>query len=101
MYVDIYREPSSERSRIFIDIEYSINYLIRREILPETINCLRCGSLMPIKAKNKSSNGHVYRCPNCLCKKELPLLFNKKMDKLRLPLNDIFLLIYKWTGNRR
>jgi hypothetical protein len=47
----------------------------------------------------KSLNGKVYRCINRSCQKEVSLFFNTKIENLRLPINDILLLFYKWIEN--
>ena len=99
MYIDIYREPSSERSLIFIDVKFAIEYLIRSNLISEFKSCPGCNMPMPIKKITRAANGHLYRCPNSVCRKEISLLCGTKLEGFRLPLNDIFLLIYKWIEN--
>ena len=99
MYIDIFSEPKSERSPIFLNNDAAIEYLIKRGDIKLIINYPKFSNNMKIMSVKRVACRKAYRCSNVCCRKILSLLYFSKLCLYRVSICDIFLLIYKWLEN--
>jgi hypothetical protein len=97
--LDIYREPETERSQIFIYTEASIKYLIRTGRLPDTITCPDCNNQMNLIVCRDRLNKRAFFCKNRSCQKKISIFNSLRIKSPKVVISTYLLAIYKWIEN--
>jgi hypothetical protein len=97
--IDIYREPETDLSPIFLTHATAIDYLIQTNRPPSSIVCPSCGDNMNmIKCKNYL-NGLVYSCKLKNCRKNIPIFDSFRIASPKIEISTYLLAVYKWIEN--
>ncbi|KCZ77799.1 hypothetical protein H311_01184, partial [Anncaliia algerae PRA109] len=98
-YFNIYREPETERSEVFVSDEKAITYLIESRRLEETRECVKCDGVMRIMNSKSHLNRKVYYCKNRECRSYKSLFEDLKISEPRISISTYLLAVYKWIEN--
>ncbi|KCZ76623.1 hypothetical protein H311_02374 [Anncaliia algerae PRA109] len=95
-YFNIYREPETERSEVFVSDEKAISYLIESRRLEETKQCAKCDGVMRIMNSKSYLNTKVYYCKNRESRSCKSLFEDLKISEPRISISTYLLAVYKW-----
>ncbi len=85
--------------KIIEDDEKIINFLLEKQLIPQTRRCSKCNLRMEITKDKNRALGHIYRCGRP-CRSTKSLLSNTFFENSKLKIGDLLLFIYSWSHEK-
>lgn len=86
---------NGERSRVFRDNEYAVQFICEQFVLKFGRYCPLCNESMKFEKRTVAVNGFVLRCINNKCRKILPLLYGTCFASSCIKIADLLYINYK------
>jgi hypothetical protein len=99
MYIDILREPNSERSIIFHNFEAALSFVTRMGLLQTEKSCVSCGRRMNLNVTTNIKSQRSFRCSNHSCNKRISIFSGLNVSFSNMSLEILFLAVYKFLEN--
>ena len=97
--INIYGDPNSDRSELFHEFKFALEYCKNQELVEDSIICCYCGAQMKIRKMSSFTGGFAYICTEYKCRKVQNIFSGKIICSPKLSLNVYFYAIYKWIEN--